>query len=212
MNRYLILSVVFGFILVLLPILPSSCFACSCAFQRDPIKALDEAGAVFSGKVIEMKEDVWENRKKGEVYEWRHVVRIAVEQSWKGMDQTEVIVMTNAGGEDSCGYEFKVGESYLVYAYKNNSTGVNEWHTSYYSRTALLSSASGDLEKIGQGSTPSERVNLSEQMNEYEAKNYYYLYRRYYQGWIKPYLYYIVPVVLLMFVSCFYVIIKRRRK
>jgi hypothetical protein len=51
-----------------------------------------------------------------------------------------VEAITGNGGGD-CGYPFKVGQSYLVYAYEKS----NKLHASLCSRTRLLSEASEDL-------------------------------------------------------------------
>jgi len=55
MNGSLVLFVVFGLMIILLPIMPSSCLACSCAFQRDSVKAVDEAELYFQVRCLKRK-------------------------------------------------------------------------------------------------------------------------------------------------------------
>jgi hypothetical protein len=68
---------------------------------------------------------------------------MAVLDAFKGIDAQTVDVVTGQGGGD-CGYDFKVNESYLIYAWEDKgvlSTGI-------CSRTRLMSEASEDLEYI----------------------------------------------------------------
>ena len=120
-------------------------FACTCAlpFPNSPLQkqvrvALRESRAVFSGKVLEVTEDP----------QTLHVaVRLRVERVWKGSPREVVRIFTGRGGGD-CGYQFEVGQSYLVYAYKWRET---ELGTNICQRTAKLSEASGDLRVLGRG-------------------------------------------------------------
>ena len=118
-------------------------FACTCAlpFPKPPLQkqvrvALNESRAVFSGKVLEVTEDP----------QTPHVtVRLSVERVWKGSPREEVRILTGRGGGD-CGYQFEVGQSYLVYAYRWRE---GELGTNICQRTAKLSEASGDLRVLG---------------------------------------------------------------
>ncbi|HEV2883743.1 MAG TPA: carboxypeptidase regulatory-like domain-containing protein, partial [Pyrinomonadaceae bacterium] len=67
----------------------------------------------------------------------------SVEQSFLGLQTREVEVSTGMGGGD-CGYAFKVGSRYVVYAYQFSKA--NRLTTSICSRTKLLDEASEDLE------------------------------------------------------------------
>ena len=126
-------------------------FACTCAVPEPglPLKrqvrmALNESRAVFSGKVLEVKEDP---------ETLSVVVRLRVERFWKGSPPGEVHVVTGRGGGD-CGYHFEVGESYLVYAHKTGEGGLG---TNICQRTARLSDASKDLQALGRGSVVPRR-------------------------------------------------------
>ena len=120
-------------------------FACTCAppnpnqsLKRQVTAALGESRAVFSGKVLEVRDD-----PEG----LSLVVRLRVERSWKGSTGREVRIVTGRGGGD-CGYRFEVGGSYLVYAYGSGAGGLG---TNICQRTARLSEASKDLRVLGRG-------------------------------------------------------------
>src|SRR5262249_41583039 len=74
----------------------------------------------------------------------RHSVTFTIERAFRGVEGMTVDVATGVGGGD-CGYEFKAGERYLVYAYKNGRTGPS---TSICSRTRPMSAAGDDLSFI----------------------------------------------------------------
>jgi hypothetical protein len=84
----------------------------------------------------------------------QRLVRFAVSQSYRGISGTTAETITGNGGGD-CGYPFRVGESYLVYAYQNPKD--NKLYAGICSRTRLLSEASEDLEYI-QSRTNAEAV------------------------------------------------------
>jgi len=69
-------------------------------------------------------------------------VKFSVEESFKGLGSTEALVFTGWGGGD-CGYPFRTGQQYLVYAYKDEKDG--RLGTSICSRTRQLSEAKEDL-------------------------------------------------------------------
>jgi hypothetical protein len=75
-------------------------------------------------------------------------VSFQVHKVWKGPDQS-VIEITTALESISCGYEFAVGQSYLVYAYGEE----NGLTVSLCSRTNTISSASEDMQALGESRT-----------------------------------------------------------
>src|SRR5215203_46385 len=93
-------------------------FGCSCLVpSNQPLsrrikKAYLESAAVFYGEVTEITQ-------KPEDFDL--TVKIKVEKSWKNQTRAEVIIHTGRGGGD-CGYNFEVGNKYLVYAYANKNT------------------------------------------------------------------------------------------
>lgn len=138
-------------VVVLLTLARVDGFACTCALpypqqslRRQVRTALGEARAVFSGKVIEVRDDPETSSV---------VVRLKVERVWKGSPPAEVRVVTGRGGGD-CGYRFEVGESYLVYAHSAGAGGLG---TNICQRTARLSEAAKDLQVLGRGKGAARR-------------------------------------------------------
>ena len=114
--------------------------ACSCIGPEQPCQAFGSAAAVFVGTVTGSET---RQPKEGEDVWGRRVFKFAVLQPFLGVEGTEVEVATGMGGGD-CGYGFRKGETYLVYAYggrdgKPLATGI-------CSRTTPVSDASEDLE------------------------------------------------------------------
>ncbi|MFE8698795.1 hypothetical protein ACFYKT_21150 [Cytobacillus sp. FJAT-53684] len=87
-------------------------------------------------------------------------VLFEVTNTWKGIQQSQVIITTGQGGGD-CGIDFKVGQDYLVYAHESTMYGENTLVTVICDRTNKLSSLQQDLEVLGEGEPPSEIVDLS---------------------------------------------------
>lgn len=130
--------------------LPIPTAACSCAEPNSVHEELEQSSAVFQGKVMEIK-DSSHTRK----------VLFEVKESWKGIEQTQIIVVTGMGSGD-CGYDFNIGQEYLVYA-----KGEQSLSTNICDRTSSVQSVqvSEDLEKLGQGITPNTIVDLSNEFN-----------------------------------------------
>jgi hypothetical protein len=99
------------------------------------------AKALFSGKVISVVE---QKSERGHTLE----VRFKVIDSWKYVRTGAVTVITHFPVPGSCGYPFKVGQSYLVYVEREDDG--NLW-TTVCSRTTLLDMASADLKVLGRG-------------------------------------------------------------
>jgi len=116
----------------------ASVFACSCMNPGPPCEATSKSAAVFVGTVVASK-----NAKTTGQYDFNsREVKFSVEESFKGLGSTEALVFTGWGGGD-CGYPFRTGQQYLVYAYKDEKDG--RLGTSICSRTRQLSEAKGRL-------------------------------------------------------------------
>jgi hypothetical protein len=102
-----------------------------------------EAKAVFIGEVLEIREATpQENRK----HSYFFVVRMRVDQYWKGVKTHEVLVSGRGETGVCCDIRLDVGQKYLVYAVsKDMSTACT--------RTALLAQADKDLKVLGPGTT-----------------------------------------------------------
>src|SRR5262249_43553844 len=84
--------------------------ACSCGYSPEPCEAFYTHDAVFAGVV----QSIEAGSKP-----YTRSVRLRVLEAFRGVDGAEVVITTGVGDGD-CGYPFKVGSAYLVYAYRNN--------------------------------------------------------------------------------------------
>ena len=116
--------------------------ACTCVPLKGPAEELELAAAVFSGKVVEIR-----RHKRGEdIFAGVEAV-VRVERVWKGVEATTVSVFT-ASHSAACGYGFKEGRTYLVYAYKDAEGRLS---TGICGRTRRLKDAGEDLKELGAG-------------------------------------------------------------
>lgn len=95
-------------VLALVVMAPRHAAACSCL----PLVPCESSfyTAVFQGEVI----DISPTRPSADGY---RTATLKVERTWRGQVPAEVTVMTEAN-EAACGYSFRAGVRYLVYAYK----------------------------------------------------------------------------------------------
>ncbi|HWS86465.1 MAG TPA: carboxypeptidase-like regulatory domain-containing protein [Pyrinomonadaceae bacterium] len=125
--------------LLLLALLAREAGACTCAGDRAPCQAYWQADAVFVGAVVgETKFTADEGAYKHRM----RLVRLAVEQPLRGVEGSEVEVATGWGGGD-CGYGFRQGRRYVVYARRGEKDG--RLYTSICARTRPLEEAGEDL-------------------------------------------------------------------
>jgi hypothetical protein len=119
--------------------------ACSCLTPPPPVLALIEADAVFEGVVtaieVEKKAD-----GRPDSYSSADLMRVIfrVLRSWKEVESAEAVVFT-ARMDASCGYEFAVGQRYLVYA----STSERGLVTGACTRTTQASRGHTDFRDLG---------------------------------------------------------------
>jgi hypothetical protein len=114
--------------------------ACTCMHLRGyPARTFTASSAVFSGKVLEITEAESSPPATGLK---ELAVKFRVEKSWKLIRKDEVMVFT-VNTSNLCGFPFRVGESYLVYA-----RGGNKLSTDICTRTTLLMGAKEDLEYL----------------------------------------------------------------
>ncbi|MEW9674341.1 hypothetical protein [Ammoniphilus sp. 3BR4] len=122
--------------------------ATSCA-PHDVKESIEQDDAIFQGKVIGTKPLV----DHGVSY---LLVLFEVEQSWKGVNQTQVVVQTQGLGVKKL--DFMKGRSYLVFAYKWKTP---QLQTNDCKGTKPLSEAANDLSALGNGKQPTEHVDLT---------------------------------------------------
>ena len=99
---------------------------------------LKKSTAVLVGEVIEVKDT-------GTLKE----ARLRVEQSWKGVETKEIIVLATRTAESP---RYQVGERYLVFAGLQNGKLL----TGACSRTKKVEHAQEDLQQLGAGKKPEE--------------------------------------------------------
>ena len=156
----------FGLALVAMLVLSSSAKGCSCLDAGAPCQAFGNASAVFVGTVTNVKDatppqprnqEELAALRKNETYWTPRTFTFSVEQGFLNIDGTQVEVSTGRGGGD-CGYDFKPGKRYLVYAYR--STQGNRLVASICSRTKLYETADEDIKFLGTLSSLSAGVTI----------------------------------------------------
>jgi hypothetical protein len=159
----MLLCVVFS--LISISIGPATSHACSCAEPPSVESELERSKAVFSGEVLEVKE-----QKDFRGY-MKNKVLFEVTDTWKGVTESQVIITTGSGGGD-CGFGFQVGQEYLVYASESTMySDEAELVTIICDRTTELSSAQEDLAVLGEGKPPTEQVDLQAELSAESDKD-----------------------------------------
>ena len=105
--------------------------ACSC-IEISVAEALDFSDVVFTGEALSVGLDPDDDRAVRAVF--------AVSRHFKGADVSEITLLTSTSSA-SCGYEFAVGESYLIFASDDDGT----LRTTPCSRTRTLDQAGDDI-------------------------------------------------------------------
>jgi len=138
-----------GIFLCLLTIfaLPRPAHACLCASSGSPREAMAEVDAVFFGKVVatqtpgpRLRNGEWVISSADPMTVEFDVIRV-----WKGPIRQNLSVQTERY-EASCGFGFKEGRRYIVYAY--------DGHTGLCTRTAPAWLAARDFAALGLGQYP----------------------------------------------------------
>jgi Carboxypeptidase regulatory-like domain len=108
--------------------------ACTCMSTPSPCESFKDTPVVFVGLVTSIEENKIDIVRFGEKQTIRTglLARFTVEEPLKGINQTTVEVATG-GGSGDCGYPFKQGRRYLVYAYQSEGEALN----SSMSRTVI---------------------------------------------------------------------------
>ena len=109
---------------------PKPVDACSCGGPGLPCEAAWRTDAVFVGHVVSIDSSMG-----------GRLVQMAVIEGFRGFQLSQVTMVTGSGGSD-CGYPFRMGESYVVYAHRS-PTG--QLSTSICSRTRPVANATDDL-------------------------------------------------------------------
>ncbi len=142
MKKWFMIILVFALVSVSFAI-PQSVSACSCAELLSPTRAFDRATAVFSGIVVSLEGPINVISSADPV-----TATFQIDKVWKGPQQSEITI-TTAISSVSCGYEFQIGQWYLVYA----NGAENNIQVDRCSRTKPLFQADEDLNFLGEGHT-----------------------------------------------------------
>lgn len=113
--------------------------ACPCEETPAFEEALKEANVVVRGTVLDVTTNPINTGLK---------VTLKVNRSWKRTIEHTVTISTPTPAQ--CGYDFRIGETYLVYVNKKFNL-----KTSSCDRTRALIQADSDLELLGEGYAPS---------------------------------------------------------
>jgi hypothetical protein len=124
---------------------PCETGVCSCAGPRDVPSTVASAQAVFTGRVVSVRNRTVQTPNGPRP---RRAVTLRVDRAWKGVESRTVVVLTGQGGGD-CGFPFRRGDSYLVYAYGAPGEVLA---AGMCGRTAELSRAAADLRALGEPS------------------------------------------------------------
>lgn len=117
----------------------TSVIACSCIAPGSPPEEREKAAAVFQGRVIELDDNRFSSTNP------TTKVKFQVTKVWKGGIGTEHIIETSTSSA-ACGYNFELGEEYIVYTSWEDPTQVT-----LCSRTARVSESTEDINLLGEG-------------------------------------------------------------
>jgi hypothetical protein len=120
---------------------PRGASACSCMPGGPPCQAYFETDAVFTGTVTAIAIRKMPIEAIPDQLFDRRFVQISIERIGKGVQGAGVEVRTGTGGGD-CGFDFKVGQRYVVYASRGKDGSLT---TGICSRTRALSDAAEDV-------------------------------------------------------------------
>jgi hypothetical protein len=156
------------YLLVLLAwtLLPLCGEACDCPYAGAPCKAFANTPTVFTGRVTKIS-TINRQAPSGDDFKDR-LVLFEVERSYRGWEAKTAEVVTGWGGGD-CGYDFREGVRYLVYAYPHRETG--KLYTGICQRTRRLSEAADDLEYLSKKDDPSHGGGIEGTIEELDSKN-----------------------------------------
>lgn len=137
---------------------PERALGCSCIRSGPPCQEFSTASAAFVGVVTEGGPAPKIQSEDGRSFHYgKRTFTFTVEEAFGGVEGTRVVIHTGSGGGD-CGYDFKVGTRYIVYAYRSKDD--NQLWASICSRTRPASAAAEDLEYLRHraGSAPGATV------------------------------------------------------
>lgn len=146
-------------LLLALVLAPRAADACSCMGGTPLCQSFWQADVVFSGDVLAF------DKTDSTQFFSRRVARIRVDRVWRGTAAGTIEVTTGAGGGD-CGYSFRRGRKYVVYA---NQTQDGKLTTGICSPTKPFDEAARDLAFFNDIAKPSPGARVYGKVH-YETK------------------------------------------
>ncbi len=133
---------------------------CSCGWIGSACEAASEADVVFAGTVLSV--ETLEADATGRQPYQSILVKFQIEQGFINAAPGPIEIGTGMGGGD-CGYAFKAGSRYVVYATKRFSARL---YTGICSRTRSLAEAQDDLRYLTSMPSPNEGGRIFGRVNE----------------------------------------------
>jgi hypothetical protein len=119
--------------------------ACTCSFVGPPCEEYWRSQAVFAGKVIKKSTFYVEEGEGDSRHKYQQVLApFSIEQVFKGLAGDQAEIVTGLGGGD-CGYHFKDGERYVVYAIRSGRDK-SRLYSSICNRIKLMAEADEDFD------------------------------------------------------------------
>src|SRR5204862_1834029 len=113
-------------------------YACTCMQSGPACEEFWKVDAVFVGRVLAIDATTADDERS--VPQRKRLVHFEVIEPYRNAAPLQEDVLTGMGGGD-CGYDFKVDETYIVYAYRSGG----RLTTGICSRTETIGKASIDL-------------------------------------------------------------------
>jgi hypothetical protein len=142
-------------------LLPFRMFACDCGDPGPPCRAFANTPTVFAGRVVKIA-TISLKAPSGDIYKDR-LILFEVKLSYRGSAGKAAEVVTGSGGTD-CGYDFREGEDYLVYAYPHPESG--KLYTGICQRTRPISEAGDDLDYLSKKDEASHGAGIEGRIEE----------------------------------------------
>jgi hypothetical protein len=137
-----------------------SAYGCYCGADASPCQGYGRSAAVFIGTPIALRtvEPKPGTSKESPEYWLPRIFKFTVEQSFLGVQPGELEVGTGMGSSD-CGYDFKLGQRYVVYAYTAGKS--DRLGTGTCSRTAPYEKADEDIQFLRTLASQNQGVSIS---------------------------------------------------
>ena len=133
-------------LLILIIFTVSETFACVCGGTKEPLnkqvkRVFNQSDLIFTGKVIEIKKL---NKKRVKSSADPIIYKFEIIKIIKGKIEKRIVEVASEMSGISCGYEFKLGKTYLVYSLKpkrfsNTTKNEFDFATGLCSRNQFLS-------------------------------------------------------------------------